>query len=90
MTEHCPKDGGFIGEAGCTHPNHEHSELVKSMLSGETRMVSEDDATAALREGFYIKNPNGKQLGFGPSPLALIENDRAGNNGEKGFQTEQQ
>lgn len=76
MSERCPRDGGFIGEAGCTHPNHEHSELVKGMLSGETRMVSEDDATAALREGFYIKNPNGKQVGFGPSLLAHIENDR--------------
>ena len=38
-------------------------------------MVPENDAAAALREGFYVKNPNGKQVGFGPSLLAHIEND---------------
>ena len=37
MSEHCPQDGGFIGDAGCTHPNHQHSELVKGIMSGDRR-----------------------------------------------------
>ena len=32
MPDRCPQDGGFIGSCGCTHPNHEHSELVKAVL----------------------------------------------------------
>ena len=36
MSGHCPQDGGFIGDAGCTHPNHQHSEFVKSMLEAKT------------------------------------------------------
>ena len=47
MSEHCPQDGGFIGDAGCTHPNHQHSELVKGIMSGKVSSVSEEDATAA-------------------------------------------
>ena len=70
MSEHCPQDGGFIGDAGCTHPNHQHSELVKGIMSGEPAMISPRDATAALNEGFYVKNPEGKQVGFGKKLLA--------------------
>ena len=33
MSEHCKQDGGFIGDAGCTHPNHQHSELVRGLLA---------------------------------------------------------
>ena len=75
MSEHCPQDGGFIGDAGCTHPNHQHSELVKGIMSGEPKTISTHDAEAALNEGFYVKNPEGKQVGFGKKLLAHLEND---------------
>ena len=73
MSEHCPQDGGFIGDAGCTHPNHKHSELVKRIMSGEPKMISAADATAALTEGFYVKNPEGKQVGFGKKLLVHLD-----------------
>ena len=41
MSERCPYDGGFIGDAGCTHPNHRHSDLVRGIVSGEPKMISE-------------------------------------------------
>ena len=75
MSEHCKQDGGFIGDAGCTHPNHQHSELVKSIMSGKPRMISEQDAETALKEGFYVPNPNGKRIGFGEDLLKHIEGD---------------
>ena len=67
MTKKCPQDGGFIGDAGCTHPNHQHSELVKKVISSSANpsMMSETDATDALTEGFYVSDPSGKRLGFG-------------------------
>ena len=66
MSEHCPQDGGFIGECGCTHPNHEHSELVKGLLDGETppAEISVDDFDKAIDEGFYVDSPGGR-VGFG-------------------------
>jgi hypothetical protein len=73
MSGHCPQDGGFIGDAGCTHPNHQHSELVKGLLSAkEPKTISTKDAEAALKEGFYVKNPEGKQVGFGEQLLTHI------------------
>ena len=75
MSEHCPQDGGFIGDAGCTHPNHEHSEVVKRIISGEPKIISKVEAEAALREGFYVKNPNGKRVAFGKKLLAHLDND---------------
>ena len=79
MSEHCPQDGGFIGDAGCTHPNHKHSELVKRIMSGEPKMISAADATAALTEGFYVKNPEGKQVGFGKKLLVHLDTHLEGN-----------
>ena len=73
MSGHCQQDGGFIGDAGCTHPNHQHSELVKRLLAGGPKIISTHDAESALREGFYVKNPEGKQVGFGKKLLAHIE-----------------
>lgn len=65
MSDRCPQDGGFIGECGCTHPNHEHSELVKGLLSADSpAFIEEADADAALAEGFYVGGPNGR-VGFG-------------------------
>ena len=76
MSEHCPQDGGFIGDAGCTHPNHQHSELVKGLLAAEEpHMISPADCDAALTEGFYVRNPEGKQVGFGKKLLDHIDND---------------
>ena len=76
MSEHCPQDGGFIGDAGCTHPNHQHSELVKSILaSASPHLISEADAEAALNEGFYVPDPSGKRVGFGKGLLDHIDND---------------
>ena len=80
MSEHCPQDGGFIGAAGCTHPNHQHSELVRGIIvnampRGHLRLISEAEAEAALKEGFYVKNPEGKMVGFGHGLLEHINND---------------
>ena len=77
MTKKCPQDGGFIGDAGCTHPNHQHSELVKKVISSSANpsMMSETDATDALTEGFYVSDPSGKRLGFGKGLLNHIDND---------------
>ena len=75
MSERCPQDGGFIGDAGCTHPNHRHSELVQRIVSGEPKMISAAEAEAALKEGFYVKNPEGRRVGFGKKLLEHIEND---------------
>jgi len=82
MSEHCPQDGGFIGDAGCTHPNHQHSELVKGIIAnaaprGYLHLISESDAEVALKEGFYVKNPEGKQVGFGKKLLEHIDGDTA-------------
>lgn len=66
MSGHCPQDGGFMGDAGCTHPNHQHSEFVKSILEAKTpRTVSPADCDRALREGFYVNSADGKRVGFG-------------------------
>ena len=80
MSEHCPQDGGFIGDAGCTHPNHQHSELVKGLLAGSAPRghlhdITPDDAEAALREGFYVDGLNGKRIGFGKRLLDHIDGD---------------
>lgn len=71
MTKKCPQDGGFIGDAGCTHPNHQHSELVKGLLanSSSPKMISAKDADMALAEGFYAKNQEGKRVAFGKKLL---------------------
>lgn len=76
MSERCPQDGGFIGEAGCTHPNHEHSELVKRIIGdGKPVMLSVADAEDALKEGFIVNDPSGKRVGFGTGLLNHIDND---------------
>lgn len=78
MSDHCPQDGGFIGECGCTHPNHEHSELVKGLLAAETPAFIEDtEADAALAEGFYVDSPNGR-VGFGHRILDHWNDTRPG------------
>ena len=73
MPNNCPQDGGFIGKSGCTHPNHNHSELVKRIISEEPKTISTKDAEAALKEGFYVRNPEGKQVGFGQKLLTHLE-----------------
>ena len=73
MSKNCPQDGGFIGKSGCTHPNHQHSELVKRIISGEPKTISTREAEAALKEGFYVSNPEGKQVGFGLKLLTHLE-----------------
>ena len=80
MSEHCPQDGGFIGDAGCTHPNHQHSELVQGIIvnampRGHLHLISEAEAEAALKEGFYVNDPSGKRVGFGHGLLEHIDND---------------
>lgn len=75
MSDHCPQDGGFIGKAGCTHPNHQHSELVKKLIAdaANPKMISPRDASSALQEGFYVKNPAGTSVGFGQGLLNHVE-----------------
>ena len=54
MSAHCPKDGGFIGPAGCTHPHHVHSPLVQKILAAKVPSnLKADEARRALSEGFY-------------------------------------
>lgn len=73
MTEHCPEDGCFIGDAGCTSERHKHTPLVdgivKDTAAKKLRTISEADCDAALTEGFYVNGPNGKRIGFGKSLL---------------------
>ena len=76
MSEHCPLDGGFIGDAGCTHPNHQHSELVEGIMSGKASSVSEAEATAALKEGFYVDAANGQRIGFGKTLLEHLDDGK--------------
>ena len=74
MSGHCPQDGGFIGDAGCTHPNHQHSKLVQELLAAkEPHMISPAECDAVLAEGFFVRNPEGRQVGFGKKLLAHIE-----------------
>ena len=77
MTEHCPEDGAFMGDAGCTHPNHQHSKLVQGIIADgkakKLHTVSEADCDAALTEGFYVDGPNGKRIGFGKSLLRHLD-----------------
>lgn len=66
MPDRCPKDGGFIGRSGCTHPNHVHSPRVQALLAVKTpRVIDVADANAMLNEGFYVDNPEGTRVGFG-------------------------
>lgn len=78
MREHCPEDGAFIGDAGCTHPNHQHSKLVECIISDgkakKLRTISPADCAAALTEGFYVDGPNGKRIGFGKKLLEHFNN----------------
>ena len=81
MSEHCPQDGGFIGDAGCTHPNHQHSELVKGIIvsaapRGRLHLISEAEAEAALKEGFYVDAANGHRIGFGKTLLEHLDDGK--------------
>jgi len=81
VSEHCPQDGGFIGDAGCTHPNHQHSELVKGLLSGtdprgHLRDITPEEFDAALNEGFYVDGANGRRIGFGKALLRHFNVDK--------------
>lgn len=75
MSGHCPKDGGFVGSAGCTHTHHAHSALVRRIVASADapKMVSASEAEAALREGFHVSNPDGARVGFGRRLLDHIE-----------------
>lgn len=79
MSAHCPKDGGFIGAAGCTHPHHVHSPLVRKILkqSVSPTLISVEDADAALREGFYVKSKDGRRVGFGKNLIRHLDIDHA-------------
>ncbi len=64
----CPNDGGFLGEGGCTHPNHEHSPLVKKLLTADQpERMSVSDCDTALDEGFTVKSADGTDTAFGKS-----------------------
>lgn len=67
MPDHCPKDGGFIGDAGCTHPNHVYSEFAQRLLSQKARRISPEEADKLLKEGVYVTSSEGRRVGFGKS-----------------------
>ena len=74
MSTHCPQDGGFIGAAGCTHPRHAHSPLVKRILNAKTPThITDAEARRALKEGFYVDLPNGERVGFGKTLLNHLD-----------------
>ena len=80
MSEHCKQDGGFIGKAGCTHPNHQHSELVRGRLAaseprGHLHDITPKDFDAAVSEGFYVNGANGRRIGFGKALLRHFNED---------------
>lgn len=79
MSGKCPQDGGFVGDAGCTHPNHAHSERVRRIVDGakNPKKISVEDANAALSEGFYVDAPNGRRVGFGQKLLDHLDNGHA-------------
>ena len=81
MTKKCPQDGVFIGDAGCTHPNHQHGELVNGLLAGteprgHLHDITPEDFDAALAEGFYVNGANGKRIGFGKALLRHFNSDK--------------
>ena len=83
MSGRCSQDGGFVGDCGCTHPNHEHSELVKGLLNAETpEFITEADGEAALLEGFFVDgvDPDGNEytVGFGHKILDHWNDPRPG------------
>ena len=66
MSNNCPQDGGFIGKSGCKHPNHEHSSLVKDIMSSRSlRQITPSECDSALEEGFYVNVAGGERVGFG-------------------------
>ena len=79
MSGRCQQDGGFVGDAGCTHPNHAHSALVERLVASADapRTIPASEAEAALREGFHVSNPDGVRVGFGRRLLDHIEGDTA-------------
>lgn len=87
MSEHCQQDGGFIGDAGCTHPNHEHSDLVKGLLAGteprgHLHDITPDEFDAAVTEGFYVDGANGQRMGFGKALLRHFNEDHDPNSSD--------
>ena len=67
MTNQCPQDGGFIGESGCTHRNHKHSEHVNNLLAmaRKPEKISVEACDKALDEGFYVSTRWNTRVGFG-------------------------
>jgi hypothetical protein len=74
MSKNCSQDGGFIGKSGCTHPNHNHSELVKGLIAKAKKpcLISSREADAALREGFYVNSAYTTRVGFGEKLIIHI------------------
>ncbi len=71
----CPQDGGFLGDAGCTHPNHKYSAHVERLLDSARNPVpiTAADAEKALNEGFYVNTATaGVRVGFGKRLLDHI------------------
>lgn len=76
MPDQCPQDGGFIGNSGCTHQNHRHSEHVSRLLAAARNPYELDDpadAEKALREGFYVQTRWSTRVGFGTGLLEHID-----------------
>ncbi|MCL1857324.1 MAG: hypothetical protein FWF84_06790 [Kiritimatiellaeota bacterium] len=69
----CPKDGGFIGKSGCTHPNHVYSAETQRLLDSPPKTITAKEADAALGEGFYIQSKNGDRVGFGKPLKAHLD-----------------
>jgi len=73
MPDKCPQDGGFIGESGCTHPNHKHSALTESLMKSPVKEITPNECDHALKEGFYVDSKDGSRVGFGKNLKGHIE-----------------
>lgn len=64
-----------MGDAGCAHPNHEHSEFVKKLLASKPHPITPRECDALLREGVYVESSEHRRVGFGKSLLRHLGDD---------------
>lgn len=80
----CPQDGGFVGDDGCTHPNHIRRNLqnkVAKWAQNPSRMDPEE-ARKAIETGFEVTDSGGLVFTFGENLKRHLdehsEQDRSG------------
>ncbi|MGN1360348.1 MAG: hypothetical protein ACI4X9_07870, partial [Kiritimatiellia bacterium] len=80
----CPQDGGFVGEDGCTHPNHIRRNLRKKAAKWAKKpdYMDPEEARKAIETGFEVTDSSGLVFTFGESLKRHLdehsEKDRSG------------